>query len=312
MSLRTNRDVEGWHDPQTRQWSHHHILYPDGGGEESTDHAAPRPNYLHDLPLPVPEILHFFGFNLELGTREVWEKTSRAYFNPEWRDYPYAIEMLGSYCSEDRTIRLYEPTIRNAAKGRDWDEVGLAEVVRIHEYAHAIHHQGAPASARRELWKPRDDKRLDPVFDEERQALYRRPTDLDLFLALRNRWFQGLHTRNQEAFAQAATAIYVDYLEKVYGPRPGNRKSLKTIFWELMDCQPDEYKLTGVLPRSLSWRIGGGVIRECVRRDWAREINKPVRDYLSSAFDKWLSNELNENKKKRETPSDYMVGMEKR
>jgi type I restriction-modification system DNA methylase subunit len=43
----------------------------------------------------------------------------------------------------------------------------------------------------------------------------------------------------------------------------------------------------------------------------ARESNKPVRDYLSSAFDKWLSNELNENKKKRETPSDYMVGMEK-
>ena len=67
MALRTNRDVEGWHDPQTRQWSHHHILYPDGGGEESTEHAAPRPNYLHDLPLPVPEILHFFGFNLELG-----------------------------------------------------------------------------------------------------------------------------------------------------------------------------------------------------------------------------------------------------
>lgn len=291
MALRTNRDVEGWHDPQTRQWSHHHILYPDGGGEESTEHAAPRPNYLHDLPLPVSEILHFFGFNLELGTREVWEKTSRAYFNPEWRDYPYAIEMLGSYCSEDRTIRLYEPTIRNAAEGRDWDEVGLAEVVRIHEYAHAIHHQGAPASARRELWKPRDDKRLDPVFDEERQALYRRPTDLDLFLALRNRWFQGLHTRNQETFAQAATATYVDYLEEVYGPRSGNKKSLKTIFWELMDCQPNEYKLTGVLPRSLSWRTGGGVIRECVRRDWERAMIGSLSNFLQQALVRWLREE---------------------
>jgi len=311
MSLRTNRDVEGWHDPQTRQWSHHHILYPDGGGEESTEHAAPRPNYLHDLPLPVQEILHFFGFNLELGTREVREKQARAYFNPEWRDYPYAIEMLGSYCSEDRTIRLYEPTIRNAAEGRDWDEVGLAEVVRIHEYAHAIHHQGAPASARIRLWEPRNTA-INSDFDDERQALFRRPTDLDLFLALRKRWFQGLHTRNKETFAQAATAIYVDYLEKVYGPRPGNRKSLKTIFWELMDCQPAEYKLPGVLPRTPSWRIGGAVIRECVRRDWAREINIPVRDYLSSAFGSWLSNELNENKEKQETLSDYSVGMEKR
>ena len=213
-------------------------------------------------------------------------------------------------CAAARQSRM-RPTIRNAAEGRDWDEVGLAEVVRIHEYAHAIHHQGAPASARSRLWESRDAT-TNSDFDDERQALFRRPTDLDLFLALRNRWFQGLHTRNQETFAQAATAIYVDYLEEVYGPRPGNRKSLKTIFWELMQCQPDEYKLTGVLPRSLSWRIGGGVIRECVRRDWAREINKPVRDYLSSAFDKWLSNELNENKEKRETPSDYMVGMEKR
>jgi hypothetical protein len=293
MSLRTNRDVEGWHDPQTRQWSQHHILYPDGGGEELTDHAAPRPNYLHYLPLPVPEILHFFGFNLELGTREVWEKQARAYFNPEWRDYPYAIEMLGSYCSEDRTIRLYEPTIRNAAEGRDWDEVGLAEVVRIHEYAHAIHHQGAPASARSRLWEPRD-MAINSDFDAERQALFRRPTDLDLFLALRNRWFQALHTRNKETFAQAATAIYVDYLEEVYGPRPGNKKSLKTIFWELMDCQPDEYKLTRVLPRSLSWRIGGGVIRECVRRDWAREISSPISDYLRLKLNRWLVQELEE------------------
>jgi hypothetical protein len=219
--------------------------------------------------------------------------------------------MLGSYCSEDRTIRLYEPTIRNAVEGRDWDEVGLAEVVRIHEYAHAIHHQGAPASARIRLWEPRNTA-INSDFDDERQALFRRPTYLDMFLALRNRWFQGLHTRNQETFAQAATAIYVDYLEEVYGPRPGNKKSLKTIFWELMECQPDEYKLTGVLPRSLSWRIGGGVIRECVRRDWAREINIPVRDYLSSAFGSWLSNELNENKEKQETLSYYSVGMEKR
>ena len=290
MSLRTNRDAEGWHDTQTPQWSHQHILYPDGGGEESTDHAAPRPNYLHDLPLPVPEILHFFGFNLELGIREVWEKTARAYFNPEWKDYPYAIELLGSYCSEDRTIRLYEPTIRKAAEGRDWDEAGLAEVVRIHEYAHAIHHQGAPASARSRLWESRDAA-TNSDFDDERQALFRRPTDLDLFLALRNRWFQGLHTRNKETFAQAATAIYVDYLEEVYGPRPGSRKSLKTIFWELMQCQPDEYKLTGVLPRSLSWRIGGGVIRECVRRDWERAMIGSLSNFLQQALVCWLREE---------------------
>jgi hypothetical protein len=175
-------------------------------------------------------------------------------------------------------------------EGRDWDEVGLAEVVRIHEYAHAIHHQGAPASARIRLWEPRNTA-INSDFDDERQALFRRPTDLDLFLALRNRWFQGLHTRNKETFAQAATAIYVDYLEEVYGPRPGNKKSLKTIFWELMDCQPDEYKLTGVLPRSLSWRIGGGVIRECVRRDWERAMIGSLSNFLQQALVRWLREE---------------------
>jgi len=133
MALRTNRDVEGWYEPQTRQWSQHHILYPDGGGEAGTDHDTPRPSYLHDLPLPVPEILHFFGFNLELGTREVWEKRPRAYINPEWKDYPHTIDLLGSYSAEDRTVRLYEPTIQKAAEAHDWDVVGLAEVVRIHE-----------------------------------------------------------------------------------------------------------------------------------------------------------------------------------
>lgn len=295
MALRTNRDVEGWHDPHTRQWAQHHILYPDGGGEAGTDHASPRPNYLHDLPLPVPEILHFFGFNLELGTREVWEKQPRAYINPEWKDYPHTIDLLGSYSAEDRTVRLYEPTIYKACAEHQWDEDGLKEVVRIHEYAHAIHHQGAPASARSKLWRPRSET-IDDVFDQERQALYGKPTDLDLFLALRRRWFESQYTFDKEAFAQAATAVYVDYLDEVYGPRPGDKKSLKTIFWELMEFQPREYRLTGILPKNLSWRIGGGVIRECVRKDWAREIDSPLYDYLSLKFNPWLVQEAEAKK----------------
>lgn len=296
MALRTNRDVEGWYEPQTRQWSQHHILYPDGGGEGSVDHATPRPHYLHDLPLPVPEILHFFGFNLELGIREVWEKQPRAYFDPEWKDYPFTIDLLGSYSADDRTVRLYEPTIQKAAEKHDWDEDGLAGVVLVHELAHALHHQGAPASARRRLWEPRDTAKINADFDQERQALFRRPTDLDLFLALRKRWFQGLRSHDKETLAQAATAIYVDYLNEVYGPRPGERKSLKTIFWELMEFQPREYRLDGILPKNLSWRIGGGVIRECLRQDWGRELSGTIPDYLSQKFDRWLKSKVEEMK----------------
>jgi len=309
MALLTNRDAEAWYAPQTRQWSQHHILYPDGGSEGGTDHASPRPYYLHDLPLPVPEILHFFGFNLELGTREVWEKQPRAYVNPEWKEYPYTIDLLGSYSADDRTIRLYEPTIQKAAKRHGWDEGGLAEVVRVHELAHALHHQGAPASARRRLWEPRDTTKINSDFDQERQTLFRRPTDLDLFLALRNRWFQGLRSHDKETLAQAATAIYVDYLSEVYGPRPGDKKSLKTIFWELMEFQPREYRLTGILPNNLSWRIGGGVIRECLRKDWAREIPNPMYYYLSTVFNRYLAHEVQGNRLTPETHAEFVMDM---
>jgi len=291
MALLTNRDAEAWYDPQMRQWSQHHVLYPDGGSEGGTDHASPRPYYLQDLPLPVPEILHFFGFNLELGTREVWEKQSRAYVNPEWKDYPYTIDLLGSYSCEDRTVRLYEPTIHRAAEEHGWDEGGLTAVVIFHELAHALHHQGAPPSSRSRLWKPRNTATLHPEFEAERQALFQRPTDLDLFLALRKRWFQGLRSHDKETLAQAATAIYVDYLDEVYGPRPGDKKSLKTIFWELMALQPREYRLEGILPKNLSWRIGGGVIRECVRLDWTRELSGTISDYLSQKLSRWLAQE---------------------
>jgi len=150
-----------------------------------------------------------------------------------------------------------------------------------------MHHQGAPASARRELWKPRDDKRLDPMFDEERQALFRRPTDLDLFLALRRRWFQEKDHEDKEVFAQAATAMYADFLREVYGPRPGGRKSLHEIFWELMQFQPREYRLQGIVPKGLEWRIGGGVIREGVRKDWERVSMGSFIISLQQIFKPW-------------------------
>lgn len=308
MALLTNRDAEAWYDPQMRQWSQHHILYPDGGSEGGTDHASPRPYYLQDLPLPVPEILHFFGFNLELGTREVWEKHPSPSMDPEWRDYPYTIDLLGSYSCEDRTIRLYEPTIYRACAEHQWDEGGLSEVVRIHEYAHALHHQGAPASARSKLWRPSGET-IDQQFDQERRALHNKPTDLDLFLALRRRWFESQFAFDKETLAQAATAIYVDYLDEVYGPRPGDKKSLKRIFWELMAFQPREYRLTGILPNNLSWRIGGGVIRECLRKDWAREIPNPMYYYLSTVFNRYLAHEVQGNRLTPETHAEFVMEM---
>ena len=109
--------------------------------------------------------------------------------------------------------------------------------------------------------------------------------------------------------AQAATAIYVDYLNEVYGPRPGEEKSMKTIFWELMEFQPREYRLTGLLPNNLSWRIGGGVIRECLRKDWAREIPNPMYDYLSTVFNRYLAQEVQGNRLTTETYTEFVMEM---
>jgi len=227
---------------------------------------------------------------LELGTREVWENCACAYTKPSWEDNIDIIDLLGRYSCESRTVRMFMHSLKISAQNRNWDLLGLAEVVRIHEYAHAIHHQGAPPSARSRLWEPWTSVQIHKDFEVERQTLFQRPTDLDLFQALRRKWFEGLSISRLETFAQAATAVYVDYLSEVCGPRPNGLKSLKQIFWELTERQPQEYRLKGILPSWIDWRTGGALIREIARGEWERNSEEP-KDLLRSFIFEYLSEE---------------------
>jgi hypothetical protein len=295
-----NRDNQALYRPKSNKWSHRHILFPKKASKSDGKSFESQAIYLHDYPLPVHEILHFFGFNLELGTREVWENCACAYTKPSWEDNIDIIDLLGSYSCESRTVRLFMPSLKISAQNRNWDLLGLAEVVRIHEYAHAIHHQGAPPSARSRLWEPWTSVQIHKDFEVERQALLQCPTDLDLFQALRRKWFERLYITRLETFAQAATAVFVDYLDEVYGPRPSGLKSLKQIFWELTERQPQEYRLKGILPSWIDWRIGGGLIREIARGEWERNREEPRTLLRSSIINHFGVNPPKGEEEKRE------------
>jgi len=184
---------------------------------------------------------------------------------------------MGTYTTATRTVTLYLPTIRECAKciGLEGDEEGIREVVRIHEYMHALHHLGAPANVRAKAWEPFGDvSGFDPAFLGERWALKTTPTAIDVFVASRNHWFSKLAkpcpSRRLEFVAQAGTAIYIDYLEEVYGPRPSSKTSLREIFWILMNKQPSPYFLDVADFPKRSWPVLGGVFRSALRYDWER------------------------------------------
>jgi hypothetical protein len=275
----TDRNSPGFLQPWDPLWAEHHVLYPKQGGQ--SEEGAPgipdaRGVYLHDYPLPVAEILHFFGFNVEAGTTEIWKEEKRVFEADEIdQDRPYVMDAMGTYTPATRTVTLYLPTIRDCAKKLGVDEEGVREVVRVHEYMHALHHLGAPANARFKLWQPLEEGlQHNAVFLAERWALKEAPTALAVFLASRDHWFGklGSHrpSRRLEFVAQAGTVIYADYLEAVYGPRPDSRCSLREIFWRLMKEQVDPYLLDAAHFPKGSWPALGASFRVSLRSDWER------------------------------------------
>lgn len=275
----TDRNSPGFYQPWAPIWAEHHVLYPKQG-QQSEDDALAVPEargvYLHDYPLPAPEILHFFGFNVEEGTTEIWKEEKRVFETDEIdQERPYVMDAMGTYTPSTRTVTLYLPTIRDCAKKLGVDEEGVREVVRIHEYMHALHHLGAPGNARSKLWQPLEDGlQHDPGFLAERWALKEAPTALAVFLASRDHWFSKLArpspSRRLEFVAQAGTAIYADYLEAVYGPRPNSKCSLREIFWRLMKEQADPYLLDAAEFPKGSWPALGASFRISLRSDWER------------------------------------------
>ena len=277
----SNRNSPGFLQPWNPMWVEHHLLHPKNiHNSKLSDPAVcnSRGIYLHDYPLPVPEILNFFGFNLEASTAEIWVDEKKLLEPDEIKlERPFLLDFMGAYTAAARTVTLYLPTIRECAKciGLEGDEEGIREVVRIHEYMHALHHLGAPANVRAKEWEPFGGvSGFDPAFLGERWALKETPTAIDIFVASRNHWFSKLAkpcpSRRLEFVAQAGTAIYIDYLEEVYGPRPSSKTSLREIFWILMNEQTSPYFLNVADFPKRSWPLLGGVFRSALRYDWER------------------------------------------
>lgn len=260
-----NRESDAFYDPRMPGWEQFHILFAEG--EQNAEQETLKSVYLHDYPLPANEILHFFGFTVESGVKEIWEKDARPTIPHGLQDFPETIDLLGSYIPRHRTIVIYEKLIQEASERNDWDPGGLREVVRIHEYMHALHHLGAPPASRARLWEPRPANPPHPDFLQERDCLFCPTTDLDMFFALRTRWFESLKTEEAEFIAQIGTAIYCTYLKEVYGPRPVGRKALEIIFWQLMAKQPKPYKINTEY-RTHFWSKTAAVFRETLRMNW--------------------------------------------
>jgi len=269
-----NRDAEALYDPRMPGWEQFHVLFPEGGKSLEPDNL--KTIYLHDYPLPAHELFHFFGFSLELDVREIWEKNACPSVPAGLGDFPETIDLLGSYLPRHRTVMIYERLIHEACERNDWDPEGLRELVRIHEYVHALHHLGALPASRARLWEPRPANPAHPDFIQERESLFGPTTDLDMFFALRTRWFESLKTEEVEFIAQIGTAIYCTYLDDVYGPRPEGLKPLEVIFWQLMAKQPKPYKIDQ-LDEKYPWSKTSATFRETLRMNWeSRSGQSPV------------------------------------
>jgi len=267
-------------------WADYHPCRPKVAQPGSTQEELLKAKYLHDYPVPLSDIISFFGFTVETGVREIWEDKILRFSDPSERKlqdiYPGAIDFLGTYSGSDQTITIYLGSIDRflrTKQGRGLDREAVIQVVRIHEAMHWLHHLGSVATARAKLWEPLDSN-LHADFETERDALFAKPTNIQKFFDSRTRWWEGLGTglfnKVWEFVAEVGTCIYANYVEKVHGPRLAGKPSLRDTFWELAKNQPPEYDmappLRDILREPGSWPEMGSLFRLWLRKSWEREL----------------------------------------
>jgi hypothetical protein len=140
----------------------------------------------------------------------------------------FPIDILyGCYDPENQTITIYINNIRRDAHVFGATEAELLEIVRLHEYAHAIVHVGVPF---RSITEHLSALALDGY------------TDWRTFLEHRNRAFKAIDIASHEFLAQAITFTCFNVLPNVY-----RLEHLKSVFDALEKKQPAHY----VLPTDL-------------------------------------------------------------
>jgi len=288
------RTSKGFHLPlSSSYWADYHPCRPKVGKPDSTTEEVLKAKYLHDYPVPLSDLISFFGFSVEPGVTEIWEDCILSLSDPVDRkqrdEFPGAIDFLGTYSSTHQSITIYLGSIDkflNHKHGKGLDREAVIELVRIHETMHWIHHLGYVATARAKRWQPMEPP-LDPAFALERDALFGKPTDTAGFAKSRTRWFDGLgdgrFSKVWEFVAEVGTCIYANYVDQVHGPRLHDNPSLRETFWRMAQHQPPEYDilspLKDVLQKPETWPETGGLFRLWLRKSWERQLHFSPADY---------------------------------
>ncbi|HZA55828.1 MAG TPA: hypothetical protein VE616_16380 [Candidatus Udaeobacter sp.] len=140
-------------------------------------------------------------------------------------DSLHPIDVLyGTYDPRSRSINIFVNRIRQDAKSFGAEPNELLEIVRIHEYAHAVTHLGS---------------RSDDVQDQLSSFGGGKKTAWSVFIEERTSWFSRFPTELHEFLAQALTYAA---LSRLSAPRRWER--LREVFDALEAKQPPQYKLS--------------------------------------------------------------------
>jgi len=155
-------------------------------------------------------------------------------------------EYLGLYEPADRKITLFSQGIHDTAERLNCNPMHLNQIVKLHEYAHALLHLGLTA--------------------EQRQQIVKNPQESDVFCAC-TALFQNIDNVLHENLAQLLT---LHALQKSANDAtiPQAQKTLAKIidtFHALAQRQPNEYRIDDYLDVPLS-RIEKGF--GLIKRQW--------------------------------------------
>lgn len=144
-------------------------------------------------------------------------------------------ELYGTYCHSERAIRIYIKNINRDAHlfgATDGPSSELLEIVRLHEWSHAVVHLG--------IYQNETFEYLEPAIPEIE-------TSWMSFIAGRDTWFSGLEVEVHEFLAQALTYAAIDSYED-----NARASKLKDVFDRLESKQPEYYRLPTDVKRHLT------------------------------------------------------------
>lgn len=134
------------------------------------------------------------------------------------------LDLLGKYVPKERRVEIYAERIRQVAEHLKEPEPHLLQVVRLHEWAHALVHVGQPAEVPAGHFLLNEDARR--LAMDKACSLWRSISD-------------DLH----EQLAQLLTLHAVNYTSRRVSEYPRQAETLFRVFHRLSGLQPAAYRI---------------------------------------------------------------------